>query len=262
MNLTIHIFLEQRRSGWFVFNPVAEDVRSLQDEVRSAFGWSLEDDETSAREMAQHFSVPEPFGCSAWSTASRHSQLVRLQERMRSAKRLIVVGAGSESLIADEYPDALFIAADGAVGAIDDPSRILCVVSDGDGAEHLDSAAQSGVHIVLHAHGDNGDIWRELVATWSTFEQPPSLTLTHQSKREYDGMFNPGGFTDGDRALCFIQMMGRSLDSVECIGFRTDSVGPWSGSTNPVRKLEKLAWMRESMRRLGVEHYLINLEGE
>ena len=65
MNLTIHIFLEQRRSGRFVFNPVAEDVRSLQDEVRSAFGWSLEDDETSAREMAQHFSVPEPFGCSA-----------------------------------------------------------------------------------------------------------------------------------------------------------------------------------------------------
>ena len=75
-------------------------------------------------------------------------------------------------------------------------------------------------------------------------------------------MLNPGGFTDGDRALCFIQMMGRSFDSVECIGFRTDSVGPWSGSTDPVRKLEKLAWMRESMRRLGVEHYLINSEGE
>ena len=263
MNLTIHIFLEQCRSGGSVFNPVAEDVRSLQDEVRSAFGWSLEDDETSAREMAQHFSVPEPFGCSAWSTASRLSQLVRLQERMQSAKRLIVVGAGSESVIANEYPDTLFIAADGAVGAIDDRSRILCgVVSDGDGAEHLDSAAQSGVHIVLHAHGDNGDIWKELVATWSAFEQPPSLTLTHQSMTDYDGMFNPGGFTDGDRALCFIQMMGRSLDSVECIGFRTDSVGPWSGPTDPVRKLEKLAWMRESMHRLGVEHYLINLEGD
>ena len=115
MNLTIHIFLEQPRSGRFVFNPVAEDVRSLQDEVRSAFGWSLEDDEISAREMAQHFSVPEPFGRSVWSIASRHSQLIRLQERMHSAMRLIVVGAGSESVIAEDYPDALFIAADGAV---------------------------------------------------------------------------------------------------------------------------------------------------
>ena len=258
MNLTIHIFLEQRRSGGSVFNPVAEDVRSLQDEVRSAFGWSLEDDEASAQEMAQHFSAAEPFGHSAWSIASRHTALLSLQETIRLAKRLIVVGAGSESIVAHEFPDALFVAADGAVGAIDDRSRILCVVSDGDGAEHLDRAAQSGVHIVLHAHGDNRDIWKELVAIWSSFEQPPSLTLTHQSMTDYDGMFNPGGFTDGDRALCFIQMMGRSLDSVECIGFRTDGVGRWSGSTNPVRKLEKLAWMRESMRRLGVEHHLIN----
>ena len=258
MNLTIHIFLEQRRSGGYVFNPVAEDVRSLQDEVRSAFGWSLEDDEVSAQEMAQHFSAAEPFGHSAWSIASRHTTLLSLQETIRLAKRLIVVGAGSESIVAHEFPDALFVAADGAVGAIDDRSRILCVVSDGDGAEHLDRAAQSGVHIVLHAHGDNRDIWKELVATWASFEQPPSLTLTHQSMIDYDGMLNPGGFTDGDRALCFIQMMGRSLDSVECVGFRTDEVGRWSGSTNPVRKLEKLAWMRESMRRLGVEHYLIN----
>ena len=39
MNLTMHILLEQCRSGRFVFNPVAEDVLSLQDEVRLAFGW-------------------------------------------------------------------------------------------------------------------------------------------------------------------------------------------------------------------------------
>ena len=49
-------------------------------------------------------------------------------------------------------------------------------------------------------------------------------------------MFNPGGFTDGDRALCFIQALGRSLENVECIGFRTDVVGSWSGTTNPERK--------------------------
>jgi uncharacterized Rossmann fold enzyme len=70
-------------------------------------------------------------------------------------------------------------------------------------------------------------------------------------------MYNPGGFTDGDRALCFIESLGRSLEDTECLGFRTDAVGPWSGVTNRKRKMEKLEWMRESMRRLGVEHFLI-----
>ncbi|MEC8106118.1 MAG: hypothetical protein VX115_00115, partial [Candidatus Thermoplasmatota archaeon] len=61
----------------------------------------------------------------------------------------------------------------------------------------------------------------------------------------------------GDRALCIIHALGRSLEGIHCVGFRTDVVGQWSGTTNPERKKRKLAWMKESMRRLGVEHYLI-----
>ena len=96
-----------------------------------------------------------------------------------------------------------------------------------------------------------------LVEAWSQLEQPPHLTLTHQSNVELEGMHNPGGFTDGDRALCFIHALGRSLEEIECVGFRTDHVGPWSGTTHAGRKKEKLAWMKESMRRLGVEHHII-----
>ena len=155
----------------------------------------------------------------------------------------------------------MFVAADGAVGAVDDLTKVLCVVSDGDGAEHLERAAQAGVHIVLHAHGDNHDVWLRLVEAWAQFEHPPHLTLTHQANVELEGMHNPGGFTDGDRALCFIHALGRSLEEIECVGFRTDVVGQWSGTTNPERKKRKLAWMKESMRRLGVEHHLIRYKG-
>lgn len=257
MNLTTHIFLQRPWAGRAVFDSIPDDLLSLQEEVRQAFGWPLEADDTSANEMANHFSNPIPYDQESWSLKSRNEALWKLKQSICSAERLIVVGAGSDSIKVDDFPGATFVAADGAVAAIDDFSRVLCVISDGDGAEHLERAAESGIHIILHAHGDNVEVWKHLVAKWSLFEQPPPLTLTHQSTIQYEGMHNPGGFTDGDRALCFIQALGRSLQDIECLGFRTDYVGPWSGTTNPERKKQKLVWMEESMRRLGVEHHLI-----
>ncbi len=240
-----------------VLNPAQHGLLSLQDEVRDAFGWSEEADALSASDMSKLFQKEAPYGRREWVMTSRQSALSTLKQSICSAKRLVVVGAGSESVSVNDYPQALFVAADGAVGAVDDLTRVLCVVSDGDGAEHLERAAQAGVHIVLHAHGDNHDVWMRLVEAWSQLERTPPLTLTHQSNVELEGMHNPGGFTDGDRALCFIHALGRSLEEIECVGFRTDVVGPWSGTTNPERKKRKLAWMEESMRRLGVEHQLI-----
>ena len=48
---------------------------------------------------------------------------------------------------------------------------------------------------------------------------PSDLTLTHQANAELEGMHNPGGFTDGDRALCFILALGRSLEEIEWLVF-------------------------------------------
>ena len=253
----MHIFLQGCWTGVYVLNPALDALLSLQDEVRNAFGWSKEDDVLSANEMCLQFIEETPYNRQEWNTTSRQSTMLRLKQSICSTERLVVVGAGSESISVSDYPGAFFVAADGAVGAVDDLSRVLCVVSDGDGAEHLERAAKAGVHIVLHAHGDNHDVWMHLVEAWSQLEQPPPLTLTHQSSVDLEGMHNPGGFTDGDRALCLIHALGRPLDRIEGVGFRTDYVGPWSGTTNPERKKQKLAWMQESMRRLGVEHHLI-----
>ena len=143
---------------------------------------------------------------------------------------------------------------------IRDSSKVLCVVSDGDGAEHLQQAAESSVHIVLHAHGDNLETWNELCTKWASMKSVPSLTLTHQTRTTFSEIHNPGGFTDGDRALCFLHSMGLDLMHVECLGFSTQEVGMWSGATNPVAKLDKLQWMKEAMIRLGVGHHLINYD--
>jgi hypothetical protein len=100
-----------------VLKPIKENLISLQDEVREAFGWSLDADEHSAQEMANAFSINSPFGHESWNETSRSENLEALKQSIRSARRLVIVGAGSVPIQAVDYPDAWFIAADGAVGA-------------------------------------------------------------------------------------------------------------------------------------------------
>lgn len=261
MNLTTQTFLQHLPLGQGVFNDVLEPLLALQDEVREAFGYSIQNDVESAERMESLFSKQQPFGREEWSFDQRQQATRALRENLHAANQLYVIGAGSEKIRTADYDSgARFIAADGAVGAVDDLSKVLCVVSDGDGAEHLQRAIESSVHIVLHAHGDNLETWTRLCTEWAEMEVVPSLTLTHQTKTSFSGMHNPGGFTDGDRALCFLQSMGLNLGQIQCLGFSTQKVGMWSGATNPMAKLDKLQWMNEAMIRLGVEHQLINYD--
>ena len=261
MNLTTQTFLQHLPVGRGVFNDALEPLLALQDEVREAFGYSIQNDVESAQRMESLFSNRQPLGRDEWSFEQRQEATIDLRKHLHAAKQLFVVGAGSEEIRTSDYdPEARFIAADGAVGAVDDLSKVLCVVSDGDGAEHLQRAIESSVHIVLHAHGDNLETWTRLCTEWAKMESVPSLTLTHQTTTSFVGMHNPGGFTDGDRALCFLQSMGLDLSQVRCLGFSTQKVGMWSGATDPDAKLDKLQWMNEAMVRLGVEHQLINYD--
>ena len=97
MNLTTHIFLEQPRVGRTVLNPLSSDLISLQEEVRQAFGWSLEADDASANAMSILFQGAAPYNQRSWSTTSRDEALSNLEGAICSAKRLIAVGAGSDS---------------------------------------------------------------------------------------------------------------------------------------------------------------------
>ena len=65
----------------------------------------------------------------------------------------------------------------------------------------------------------------KLVEELSEMITPPRLILTHQTPDRIEGMLNPGGFTDGDRAVCLAMMLGLKQEACELIGFSTNSIG-------------------------------------
>ena len=237
-----------------MFAPVAPPVLAVQDEVRAAFGWSLGDDRNSAIALSQKMAVGAPFGVATWNEKTRMARLRDLASQCLEASCVVVVGAAAtvDEVNAAAGPDTVFVAADGAAGAVRDGLPLVAVVSDLDGGDHLQSAAKRGAVVVLHAHGDNRAAWEHHLSTWATWTKPPSLVLTHQVPEDLEGIHNPGGFTDGDRAVCLLRWMGVAEERMAFVGFALHRVGPWSGITNPHRKLEKLTWMAEVLDRLGL----------
>ena len=131
-------------------------------------------------------------------------------------------------------------------------SRLICIVSDADGGEGTYEAVERSKPIFLHAHGDNRSDWSSLLEHASQLATPSPLILTHQTESPIEGMSNPGGFTDGDRAACIVRSIGVPADSISMLGTRTDVVGRWSGVTDEETKLEKLKWMSEVLGILGI----------
>ena len=64
-------------------------------------------------------------------------------------------------------------------------------------------------------------------------------------------MYNPGGFTDGDRAVCIALALG--AENIELVGFSTDDIGPWSGTTNQIQKIKILKWMQKVLSLIDIE---------
>ena len=223
-------------------------VFSVQSEVREAFGWSEHDDTDSAELLLRTLE-----GHALWSPEKREATLEHLQQRLVNAERVVLLGAAVEPSELHRFNDtrAVFVAADGAVGALQSYESLACVVSDFDGAEHLDKAAEAGQTIIAHAHGDNSSQWKRILTKWQEHSQPPSLVLSHQVTKELSGMYNFGGFTDGDRALCFVLSMGVAPEKVELVGFSTMKIGAWSATTTPSLKMQKLEWMKRIVSELG-----------
>lgn len=205
--------------------PVDARLVQVQEEIREAFGWRLESDIDSAQLLRAECTNP--------SSTIRLSGIVA------------VVGAAAPDGVTSSHP---IIAADGAVGAVADLSQVILVVSDGDGSPHLERSLNRGIPLCLHAHGDNISSWRNVL---SIIDSTQEIILTHQTPNSIDGMYNPGGFTDGDRAVCIAFALG--ADAVELIGFSTGDVGKWSGVTDVERKLTKLTWMKHILAILGLE---------
>ena len=241
-------------------NPVDERLLELQNEVREHFGWGLQADIESALDLVAKVDDSE---IEEWSKPWRAKTVASLHRRLvlRDTK-VAILGAAITTEEVEQILESntLLIAADGSCGVLDTLpnsvaerawSRLVCIVSDADGGDGTIAAVKRGVPVILHAHGDNTQSWTELLQLASSQRSPPPLVLTHQTPESIEGMHNPGGFTDGDRAVCFARALGVERDDILLLGTRTDVVGDWSGATNPERKLVKLQWMAEVLQHLG-----------
>jgi hypothetical protein len=163
--------------------------------------------------------------------------LAMAERRVRGRDAVIYGNAPSLDLELDVLPekDAARIAADGAAevllrrGIVPD-----ILVSDLDGPfPAIQEACQKGAIIVVHAHGDNLDALCRYVP------QLENVIGTCQC-RPPEGLYNFGGFTDGDRSVFLASELGAC--SIELVGFdfEDQSVTP--------RKRKKLAWAERMIK--------------
>ncbi|MDH7593967.1 MAG: DUF115 domain-containing protein [Methanomicrobiales archaeon] len=134
-----------------------------------------------------------------------------------------VLAADAASLVLEEHgvlPDAIFTDLDGAT-------------------EMYEEMNENGVVLVVHAHGDNMPLLRYWVPR---FRGP--LVGTTQA-RPLEGIYNFGGFSDGDRPVFTAHALG--AEEVTILGFDLDDVG-----VNPVKR-GKLIWARKLLKLIGHE---------
>ena len=243
--------------------PMDNKLIKIQDEVRTFFDWDIKSDIESANQL---LSVVENTSIASWTRSQRSVTIANLRRRLVLREiKIAVLGAAIEEseIISMLESPTLFVAADGAVGVLSSLpesiserawSRLVCIVSDADGGAGTIEAVKRSIPVILHAHGDNISSWRNLLEIAVNMQNPPRIVLTHQTPDKISGMYNPGGFTDGDRAICFLISLGVPKDRILLLGTRTDVVGKWSGATNPEEKIVKLQWMAKILDIIGIKY--------
>lgn len=242
---------------------INHELIKIQDEIRNFFGWNLSDDLHSTEKLLYKI---DNSNVNSWKISKREKNLCDIIEQMNSTdKKIVIIGAAATSLeiIKILKNNNFFVLADGAgavFSTLDDKSkeeawaRSLCVISDGDGGKGLTQAIQKEIPLILHAHGDNVPSWTKIIDYILSNDIEMKIVLTHQLPKKIDGMYNFGGFTDGDRAVCFVHSIGVPKERIVMIGTRTDIVGKWSGITDKELKLSKLKWMEKVLQIIEINY--------
>ena len=122
-----------------------------------------------------------------------------------------------------------------------------------------------GEYIIIHAHGDNIEKLKEVKKTIIGKEKVIGTTQV----KPKNGIFNPGGFTDGDRILYFIKNFLLPTQKIYLIGMDfKDVVGKYSKPQRnqdfpaPLIKRKKLKMavnlLREIVGEVENEIYFVN----
>ena len=167
----------------------------------------------------------------------RESQILAA-EALLSERRAVICGNAPclsrelENMRDGKVDDAVFLAADGATASLLEHGILpAIVVTDLDGPfPAILQANQMGSIAVVHAHGDNLGALKRYVPLLDR-------VIGTVQCRPPEGLYNFGGFTDGDRAVFLAKEMGAA--SIKLVGFDFDD------QTVTPRKKKKLAWARK-----------------
>jgi len=196
------------------WEPIYQSI--LQD-----FGFSRGRDEEAAEHLA--------------GILREHGSMLQAAESIVIGQRVVVCGNApnlDKELNELQERDAVFLAADGATAVLLEHNIVPdIVVTDLDGPfPAILKANLMGSIMVVHAHGDNLDALIRYVPMLKR------IIGTAQC-RPLAGLYNFGGFTDGDRCVFLAKELGAA--SIEFLGFdfEDESVTP--------RKKRKLEWAKK-----------------
>lgn len=160
--------------------------------------------------------------------------------------RAVTICGGSSALadeISSETLEGFVVAADSATSVLLEADILPdMIVTDLDGLVEDQIAANArGSAVFVHAHGDN---MRMLESYVSKF--PGRLVGTCQCP-PVAGLFNFGGFTDGDRAACICSELGAK--DISLVGFDFYRPSDKTGKSKSV-KARKLLWAKVVLEQL------------
>jgi uncharacterized Rossmann fold enzyme len=170
-------------------------------------------------------------------------------KKMVQGKPVLLFGAGP-SLTQDRLilpllssPNCpIIFTADGATTALLEQQVIPhLIVSDLDGRiEHIIEANAQGAYVAVHAHGDNIPALKTFIPQF-----PATRIIGTVQVHPAEGMFNCGGFTDGDRAVFLADSLGAS--TIILAGFDLGArVGRYS-APKFTKDQEASAWKRKKL---------------
>lgn len=202
-----------------------DEWEPVYEEILRDFGWSRYDDESSRRII---------------EAVTLNNDLIDDDDLFTIFKGVCTVFGNGPNLEDDVRScplEGALVASGSAVGrllALDVVPDLMVTDLDGDIEPQIELSSR-GVPTVIHAHGDNQDLLRMYA---SRFRGPVILSTQAEPTRI---IFNFGGFTDGDRAVCIARSAG-SRD-IRLLGFDYDHPTP-KADTDPDMKLRKLQWAR------------------
>lgn len=208
--------------------------------ILADFGFDRAADER-ARDMAAKYATPVDFDALAAEVG------------VAGAGTAAIVGAapslsGELASFDPETVDAVFAASTAGDTLRDVDLPVDCLVTDLDkNPETAARLTREGTPVAAHAHGDNVEMIRRFLPEFDA-----ASTLVTTQAEPVDAVYNPGGFTDGDRAAFLADALGAG--ELRFLGWEFDdpAVGPMKAKK--LRWAERLLFWLERRRdeRFGV----------